>query len=212
MSSRFDIGVRYILPIYPFLLVLASRLATFRPPPLVAVLMAIAIAWNAANVIRLAPHFLAAGNAIAGGPIGLARCLSDSNVDWGQALGELKRYMDRERVPALYLSYFGTARPSDYGIRYQYIPSFSGEDPGQVLSPSDKPILAISVTNLHGVYLADHDLYGWLRAKTPIATVGYAIYVYDLSDDPEAHCRLAGAYGRYNEWRYQAIERARCGR
>ena len=103
----------------------------------------------------------------------LARALSDSNIDWGQALGELKRYMDREQIPALYLSYFGSARPSDdYGIRYQYLPSFSGEESDYLLPPSGKQIVAISVTNLQGVYLGDSDLYAWLPTSALFAVAG----------------------------------------
>lgn len=210
--SRIDIGVRYLLPAYPFLLVLAARVATFRPRPLVGVLLAAVLAWNAGQTVRLAPHFLAAGNVIAGGPMGIARALSDSNVDWGQGLAGLRRYMDREGIPGLYLSYFGTVPPSDYGIRYQYLPAFGSEDTGYVLPRSARPLLAISVTNLYGVYLADQDLYAWLRTEEPIATIGYAIYVYDLSRDPRLYCRLAETYERYGESRYAALERARCPR
>jgi len=210
MWSRMNIGVRYILPVLPFLFLLASRVATFAPRPLVPVLLAAGIAWNAAATLWVGPHFLASASALAGGPIGLARYLSDSNIDWGQALGELARYMARERIPALYLGYFGMARPGDYGIQYQYIPAYGTEDSGYVLPPNARELLAISVTNLHGEYLIDHDLYAWLRVKKPIATVGYAIYVYDLTGDRESHCHLADAYGAYYDERYQTIERAKC--
>jgi len=153
--------------------VLAARLATFAPRPLVPVVLAGAIACNVANTVWLAPHFLASASVIAGGPTGLVRALSDSNIDWGQALGELKRYMDREQIPALYLSYFGSARPSDdYGIRYQYLPSFSGEESDYLLPPSGKQIVAISVTNLQGVYLGDSDLYAWLPTSALFAVAG----------------------------------------
>ena len=29
--------------------------------------------------------------------------------------------MEKEKLPIIYLSYFGTAPPSYYGIRYQYV-------------------------------------------------------------------------------------------
>jgi hypothetical protein len=214
MWGGINIGIRYILPVYPFLLVAASRVATFvpRPAALMPAMLSAVLAWNVAATLWLAPHFLAAGNAIAGGPLGIPRFLSDSNVDWGQDLVGLKRYMDRERIPSLYLAYFGIVRPADYGIEYQYLPSFGSGDIGHGLTPSATDLLAISVTNLYGVYLADHDLYAWLRAKAPIATIGYSIYVYDLAGDRESHCRLADAYAASHEARYEALERRKCAR
>lgn len=212
MWGGIDIGIRYILPVYPFLLVAASRLSTFfpRPVPLMPAILLGTLAWNGFTTVFLAPHFLAAANAIAGGPLGIPRFLSDSNIDWGQDLAELKRYMDREQIPSLYLAYFGIVRPSDYGIRYQYLPSFGSDDPGDVLPPSARDLLAISVTNLYGVYLADHDLYAWLRAKAPMATIGFSIYVYDLTTDRESHCRLADVYAAAHEPGYETLERRKC--
>jgi hypothetical protein len=33
--------------------------------------------------------------------------------------------MEKEKFPIIYLSYFGTAPPSYYGIRYQYMPGYA---------------------------------------------------------------------------------------
>jgi hypothetical protein len=84
--------------------------------------------------------------------------------------------------------------PADYGVRYQYLPSFGSGDVDYVRTESVTDLLAISVTNLYGVYLGDQDPYAWLRAKEPIATIGYSIYIYDLAGDRESHCRLADVY------------------
>jgi len=213
MWGGVDVGIRYLLPMYPFLFLVASRLSTFsfRPRLLMPAILLTTIAWNAVGTLALAPHFLASASVIAGGPSGLARFLSDSNVDWGQDLAGLKRYMDRERIPSLYLSYFGTARPSDYGIRYQAIPPVFVHDARRERRPPSAPdILAISVTNLHGVYVTDHDLYAWLRESRPVTTIGYSIHVYDLSGIPGAHCRLADIYAATGEREYQRIERTKC--
>jgi hypothetical protein len=40
-------------------------------------------------------------------------------------------------------------------------------------------IAAISATMLHDVYIGSAS-FRWLRERTPMAKVGYSIYVYDL--------------------------------
>jgi len=68
----------------------------------------------------------------------------------------------------------------------------------------------VSVTHLHGVYLVPHDTYAWLRDREPIATLGWSIYVYDLSDEPDVHCRLAALYTAARDTAYATAEQRRC--
>ena len=56
------------------------------------------------------PDYLAYFNEFAGGPNG-DRILVDSNLDWGQDLKGLKRFMDSRGIDRIYLSYFGTDSP-----------------------------------------------------------------------------------------------------
>jgi hypothetical protein len=64
-----------------------------------------------------------------------------------------------------------------------------------VLPPgAEREVLAIGVTHLQGVYLPTPDLYLWLRERTPVARIGYSIYVYDLTGDAGAHLHLARVY------------------
>jgi hypothetical protein len=197
--GRINIGLRHVLPIYPFLFVAASRLATVRLGPrwLVPVLLGAAVSATALSSLRVAPHQLAYFNELVGGPGEGYRYLSDSNIDWGQALKGVRAYMDREGLPMIYLSYFGNVPPAVYGIRYQYAPAFGGLRgfPFSVF-PDDlaRRVLAISVLNLQGTWFREPDLYHWLFRRTPVAKIGYAIFVYDLTSDAEAHVRLATVY------------------
>lgn len=190
--TRVDLGLRYILPVYPFLYVCAARLATLslRPAWLLPAALAGILAGNAVSVLRIAPQQLAYFNELAGGPEGGHRYLSDSNIDWGQDLQGVKDYMDREGLPSIYLSYFGTAPPEAYGIVYQGVP------PGFVAEPALLPrdVLAVSLVNLHGIYARYPDGLAWLTTRTPRARIGYSLLVYDL--DADAHWQLARLYER----------------
>src|SRR5262249_48241866 len=128
-ATRVNLGLRYILPIYPFLFVLAARVGTISFANVLATLLVrlgafAAVGLLAASSPMVAPHQLAYLNELIGGPDQGHRYLSDSNLDWGQDLKGLKNYMDREGIPVIYLSYFGTAPPSGWGIRYQYLPAW----------------------------------------------------------------------------------------
>ena len=74
-------------------------------------------AWYGGSVLRVHPHYLGYFNELAGGPSGGWRYLVDSNLDWGQDLKALKRWMDDHGVARVKLSYFGAADPDYYGLR-----------------------------------------------------------------------------------------------
>ena len=193
-SQALNIGYRHILPILPFLFVFASSVARRierRHLPGVAVCLILA-AWYLVASIRIYPHYLAYFNELVGGPDNGWRYLVDSNLDWGQDLKGLKKYMERMDIEEVYLSWFGSTYPSAYGydIPHRLLPSFIYY-PGQVTGVPFNPlrpapgVYAISATNLQGVYFSDHDLFAWFRERQPVAKIGYSIFIYQV-DRPEA--------------------------
>jgi hypothetical protein len=119
-------------------------------------------------------------------------------LDWGQDLQGLKAYIDKENLPVIYLSYFGTASPSYYGVRYQYLPTmWASEWPppaDRVMEDAPQKILAISVYNLQDVSNAYDPLFRWLWMRQPVAKIGYSIFIYDLTDDREGLMKLEESY------------------
>jgi len=201
-QAKVNIGLRHILPVYPFLFVLASRLATVRLQRewALALLIGVAMIFTAVSSLRISPHQLAYFNEFVGGPAEGYRYLSDSNIDWGQDLKGLKAYMDEEKLPIIYLSYFGTAPPSAYGIRYQ---SVARTGIHELSPPSDKvpataarKVFAISVYNLQDISTGSSPLFRWLWPRQPIAKIGYSIFIYDLSNDSVGLTMLERAYAR----------------
>jgi hypothetical protein len=210
--SRVNMGVRVVLPVLPFLYLLAAGLAVpgccrlARLGVLVVCLSGCAVAAQRAN-----PHEIAYFNELAGGPVGGAEILADSNLDWGQGLPALKEWMDREGVPAVYLAYFGTDRPEAHGIRFEPLPAYGrvgsaprseaagsrrsaarGDEQGGEVIPADSPrhVVAVSANHLLGLYLKDPGAYSWLRGRTPHAVLGGCVYVFDLTGDADAVRRV----------------------
>jgi 4-amino-4-deoxy-L-arabinose transferase-like glycosyltransferase len=198
--AKINLGLRHVLPVYPFLFLLASRLATFIPTRRGLMISAIsgALLFTAGSVLRIAPHQLAYFNEFVGGPDHGYRYLSDSNLDWGQDLKGLKAYMVKEKLEIIYLSYFGSASPSYYGIRYQYAPGswlWDWPPPREKISRlARRDVLAISVYNLQDVASPDDPLFRWLWKDAPIAKIGYSIFVYDLTEHPDDLRRLNETY------------------
>jgi hypothetical protein len=185
LASRLNIGHRHLLPIYPFLFVFVGALIPWviRQKALVKGAAAVLAAWYLVSSVAIFPHYLAYFNELAGGPDGGYRYLVDSNLDWGQDLKGLKRYMDAHGIPRVWLSYFGTASPEYYGITYNYLPSYINFYPNS--EEVRTPFVAISATNLQGVYFpaalhVDSDFFKEFRERQPIAKIGYSIFIYRL--------------------------------
>ena len=115
LGSKRNYGIRYLLPVAVPAVVWASGVAN-------AGRRTRAVAWAAVagmgvSVAMVHPHELSYFNAIAGGPIGGRRILSDSNLDWGQGLRGLAALQDRRpELRDLTFYYFGDNDPKAYGV------------------------------------------------------------------------------------------------
>jgi 4-amino-4-deoxy-L-arabinose transferase-like glycosyltransferase len=179
-----QIGHRHLLPIYPFLFVAAGEAATalaaWRKPVGRSLLAALAL-WYAGGTLLQHPHHLAYFNEIGGGPRNGWRLLVDSNLDWGQDLKRLADWVRANHVGRLKLSYFGSADPAYYGIDSEALPGYTSPHAARItreIRPGDT--VAVSATNLQAVYLdpEDRPLMERLRGLTPVARIGYSIFVY----------------------------------
>jgi len=194
--SGWNIGHRHLLPIFPFLFILAGALIPWvrrQGTPVKGGLAALAC-WYALASAWIAPHYLAYFNELVGGPDQGYHYLVDSNLDWGQDLKGLKRYMDQHGIQRVWLSYFGQADPGYYGITYDYLPSYDIFHPQNVrpqvwLADRAPPLhgtVAISATLLQGAYLPFTDparakrYFEEYRRMTPTAKVGYSIFIYQV--------------------------------
>jgi hypothetical protein len=103
LSLAFDtqIGLRYLLPAFPFAFVFAGRAAAWRPggsPPArraAALLVGLFAAWTAAASFSVHPRYLPYFNELVGGPRNGYRWLIDSNLDWGQDAEYMRRVYAR---------------------------------------------------------------------------------------------------------------------
>ena len=194
-SQNVNIGIRHILPVFPFVFLIAGAFGesavkllggdsgrgvrgTVSTGKVKAGMLAVALIWCVYGAFRIHPHQLAYFNESVGGPKNGYKYLVESNLDWGQDLLGLKRYMDANNIDKIKLSYFGLSHPSYYGIDYVYMPSF------MILGPKNRePIraegyFAISATMLQGVYMPNRRYFAKFRDIEPVATIGHSIFLY----------------------------------
>ncbi len=123
--SGMQLGIRYVLPVISLSLLFVSEIAakwswpqTRWQPLVVGVLLLIFDPWHSH------PEYLAYFNEFAGGTEGGRFHLLDSNLDWGQDLHELQRFVaEHPQVAPLSLAYFGTLPPESVGLDYENPPT-----------------------------------------------------------------------------------------
>jgi hypothetical protein len=146
------------------------------------VVLAGLIVWAIVSSLWVHPYYLAYFNALVGGPDQGYRYVVDSNLDWGQDLKRLKGYLDERGIERVKLSYFGSAKPEEYGIEYDLLPMPPPSSPSDFSPFNPEPgVYAISASNLQGALLEEPDVFDWFRRRQPTDKVGYSIFIYEVA-------------------------------
>jgi hypothetical protein len=178
MTSAINIGMRHILPVYPFLYLAVAVLLTqagIRSYARTAMLLLAAL--EIGECAWIAPNYLAFFNALSGGPGNGPRYLVDSNIDWGQDVKKLKTWLAAHGTDTARIWYFGNAPMDYYGIRAEAFPDPLDEKGWNAI----RGYAVASVTVLDGVYVP-LNLVASLRLREPVAKVGWSLYVYDFGN------------------------------
>jgi hypothetical protein len=163
MAANLNIGVRHVLPLYPFLAIVGAapfaKLEFSETSRKVGLLLAGALlVWHAAESLAASPDYLAYFNEVARGHE--ERFLGDSNLDWGQDLSRLGSYMKSNNIRSVRLLYDTYTYPELVGVQ------------NEPLSPEehDAGWVAVSVTlQQNAKPLFDGE---------PVARVGKSIWLY----------------------------------
>ena len=150
--GRIDIGERYLLPVYPYAILLAAaavpQVLTWRRGRW---LLAVVLALHAVPSLVVMPRgYLTYFNALAGGPAGGHRVLADSNLDWGQDLPRLKAWMEHHGVEEVQLGYHGSDDPERIGLRARDLPGVHLY-PGRPAASPFEGVVAVSPNLLLGI-------------------------------------------------------------
>ena len=99
MTGHIDIGVRYLLPVYAGLAVVAGCATASARGPLARIAVAALLVWQLISGALQHPDYLAYTNELAGSHP--ERLLADSDLDWGQDMKRLGDFLARRGVTQL---------------------------------------------------------------------------------------------------------------
>lgn len=224
MASGFNIGVRHILPIYPFLIVLAAFVAgeLIQKNKIWTAIACALILFHVVSSLRVFPNYLTYANEMWGGPAKTYKLLTNSNVDWGQQLKDTKKYLDRNNIKDCWFDYFDWpfADPSYYGIPCKPLPAFLSQAFEIYSPPSEAKVngtVLISADELSGEGWGPDELnpYAQFWKLKPADLIDNSVLVFhgnfDLSDASAKNYAFA-AMGLMKEKRYDdALVEAQAG-
>ncbi len=171
--SSIQIGDRHILPLYPFLLLLAAGTWEWaKEKRRWRIVLIAAVVLNGADVLRYAPDYLSYFNIFVK-PDKSWTLLSDSNVDWGEGLLALREYQQQHPNEELHLSYFGSVDPKIYGIRYTQLHE-NERATGTVI---------VSAMDLTGHSFRDPMSFRWVLRYPRKAILNHTLYVFEVPPD-----------------------------
>jgi Dolichyl-phosphate-mannose-protein mannosyltransferase len=171
-----QIGLRYLIPVFPMVFVWTSRMV----PRLLTsrsgiAIVAVLLCWQAVSAIRTYPNYIPYINELAGGPAAGPRLLDDSNIDWGQGVKQAARYAREHHIVNLNLYTFSPYdNPAYYGLPRNIPPS---EAFGRLVSR--KPAAGVYFISAHYVARMRSVNPAWDSYK-PVDRIGESLLVYSF--------------------------------
>lgn len=199
--KAYNIGVRYVLLIYPFLILFvggqilymvkslelkfksySSKLKIFKPKLSLLTLHFLLLmlpSWYVFSAVNVYPNHLAYFNELVGGSKNGHKYLDDSNVEWGQDLKRLAEY--QKNSPDLKVGYAWGAfiDLERYGIKN--IVSLSSKE-NLWLNPKGKYAISTNIvirTGLASQKFGD-DRLNWMDRYKPIDRIGQSFFIYEF--------------------------------
>ena len=183
MTSTINIGIRHVLVLYPLVaiaigwaVILWWRTGGPRRAASVVLVGGLAVTTTAAH-----PDYLAWFNTLAGADP--ARCLLDSNLDWGQDVLRLARVVRCRGIESIAVATAGNASPELLGIPI-------------VRTDLDRPVVGwVAASDTFRFGLDPFVKMYWLRAHRPVQRVGRSIGLYYIPGPNDLRHAAAGSSG-----------------
>ncbi len=186
LASTMNIGIRHILPVYPFfvLIAAAAAVALARRQSWGTYAAGALLLFHVASSTHVFPNYLTYANEAWGGPTNTYRLLADSNADWGQGLRAAKSYLDAHGIKDCWFAHYGwNVNPVYYHIPCKPLPEAIAHMFGGALPPVPARIegtVLVSGSEAEGDYWGPGDLnpYEQFLHRRPDALIANSILVF----------------------------------
>ena len=169
LTSRINIGIRHILPVYTAFAVISGvgMAHAFRSSRRwMAVAAALLMAWHAGEGVWIHPDYLAYTNQLAGSRP--ERILADSDLDWGQDMNRLHDFFAQKGVTEAAMSVLNFS----YGVELGH------ELPNRIEIPGNGPAPGWNVVS---VSAGRPD---WMARIPPTKRIGRGMYLWYFQPPP----------------------------
>src|SRR3989338_698288 len=168
MFIGLNMGLRHILPIYPFLFLLAGSVVNIkirRKTAMKGFLVVVAL-WYLIGALLILPHNMSYFNEFIGGSSNGWLYFADADIDIGQEWNGFAKYIKENNINNVFVP------QSIFNVTYDiYLKNygFAGCEPKY-------GIYGIPVSQL--TLFGNRDCYKWLKERKPDRTIGHAFFVY----------------------------------
>jgi hypothetical protein len=186
LASTMNIGIRHILPVYPFfvLIAAAAAVALARKRKWGVYAAGTLLLFHAVSSAHVFPNYLTYANEAWGGPTNTYRLLTDSNADWGQGLRAAKSYLDAHGIKDCWFAHYGwNTNPAYYYVPCKPLPEALAHMFGGTLPPVPARIegtVLVSGSEADGDYWGPGDLnpYEQFLHRRPDDLIANSILVF----------------------------------
>jgi tetratricopeptide (TPR) repeat protein len=185
LSSGINIGVRHLLPVYPFFIVAAAGTISFwsRKYEAVKYISIALLLFHAVATAQTAPNYVAFANDFWGGTNNTYRIFRYSNVEYQQNSKLVAEYIAREKIRGCWFAAYGSNELARAYQPCQMMPALLGlwstlnvsEQVEEPVPPIIEGTLFLSVTVLPPAPFAE---YLPVAQTVPVAQIGGSIFVY----------------------------------
>lgn len=182
-QTGFNRYLRYALPVYPFLYISCSRVAILFlcENRILKCIVTLLFAGGVISSLWVYPHSQSYFNSVVGGPNGGHRHLLDANIDWGQDVLLLTEWANQHpEARPLFAELSTSIDFKTLGLDADYVSSLMSSNLNSSSPQFPAGWYAIGINDLMGYrrYGQVNTLSQSFRSETPIARIGYSIYIY----------------------------------
>ncbi|MFH1509840.1 MAG: glycosyltransferase family 39 protein [Candidatus Nealsonbacteria bacterium] len=186
--SNLNIGIRHLLPTIPFIFMIVIiglksiiQASGGKTKKFLILTSVILFVWYIFSSLMAFPYYISYYNELAEGSENGYKYAVDSNYDWGQDFYRLLAFVETNNIDKIYLDYFGGENP-EYWLGEKYVQLKPRE-----IKEAPKGWVAVSLNQMQGGvgepvpgFDQETGFYDWLKNYTPVARMGYSIFVYKI--------------------------------